>query len=214
MAETRTAKEGRVDTSDPVTDVIDYSFMSLTTVEVIDYSFMNLTTVEDAEGEEPRPKYAGKGSGPKVSEGKFLGPAIRMNNNQLSEIAALKTFAVRKFINPMSIAWIDLSFNTLTKIDPILTEFENLQILYLHGNNISGLQEVDKLGQLSKLKKLMLHGNKLEKETGYKLYVISTLPGLRNLDGSAVTKCDVMTASNWRKMNNPGRKKKKVQAED
>ncbi|XP_076468474.1 leucine-rich repeat-containing protein 51-like [Babylonia areolata] len=197
----RQGGEQRIDTKDPVTDVIDYSFM-------------RLTTVEDAEAEEPRPKYLGKGGNSKSDSGKFIGPAIRMGNNQLSEIATLFAFAEKWFMKPLNMAWIDLSFNALTKIDPVLVEFENLQILYLHGNNISGLQEVDKLGQLTKLRKVMLHGNAIEKEKGYRYYVISALPGLRNLDGSAVTKNDVVSAGNWRKMNNPGKKKKKIQSED
>ena len=46
----------------------------------------------------------------------------------------------------------------------VLLEFKNLEILYLHGNSISNIKEVDKLANLSGLRKLTLHGNEIEKE--------------------------------------------------
>ena len=39
-----------------------------------------------------------------------------------------------------------------------------MEILYLHGNSISNIKEVDKLANLSGLRKLTLHGNEIEKE--------------------------------------------------
>ena len=39
---------------------------------------------------------------------------------------------------------------------------ESLQILYLHGNQIKTLGEVDKLGNMPQLSKLSLHGNPIE----------------------------------------------------
>ena len=46
----------------------------------------------------------------------------------------------------------------------MLLEFGNLEILYLHGNSITNLREVDKLSALTKLRKLSLHGNEIDKE--------------------------------------------------
>uniref|UniRef100_A0A0B7ABC8 Leucine-rich repeat-containing protein 51 n=1 Tax=Arion vulgaris TaxID=1028688 RepID=A0A0B7ABC8_9EUPU len=118
--------------------------------------------------------------------------------------------AVSLFDNALNIGWIDLSFNLLPNIDPVLTQFENLKILYLHGNVIGELKEVNKLANLKKLLKLTLHGNEIEKIKGYRYYVLSTIPTLVNLDFSRVTKGDVVTTKTWRE-NNRADKPKKVQ---
>ena len=39
-----------------------------------------------------------------------------------------------------------------------------MQILYLHANKIASIKEVDKLTQLTGLRKLTLHGNPIETE--------------------------------------------------
>ena len=72
-------------------------------------------------------------------------------------------------------------------------------MLYLHGNNIFKLNEVDKLSELTKLKTLTLHGNPIETMTGYKTYIICHLPQVQTLDFSMVTKGERQTASVWSK---------------
>ncbi len=85
-------------------------------------------------------------------------------------------------------------------------------ILYLHGNNIYPLSEVDKLVELQKLKSLSLHGNPVEVAPGYKSYVITLLPQLQTLDFSGITKSERAIASSWTRMNvvkkESGKKKK------
>lgn len=176
-----------------------------------DYSFLHVATLEEAQKEEPRKPVLGLKMEPR-RDNKFTGKCLRLNNNQLSDIKTLKAFVEQKFTKSAaaSIGWIDLSFNALTTIDPVLLEFENLEILYLHANHISNIKEVDKLTNMKKLQKLTLHGNEIEKEKGYRLYVLSTVPWLRNFDFSGVTKCEHRTAITWRQMNNPEKKKKKV----
>jgi len=44
----------------------------------------------------------------------------------------------------------------------VLCDFPNLQILYLHGNLIADINEVDKLRTVKSVKKLALHGNPIE----------------------------------------------------
>jgi len=44
----------------------------------------------------------------------------------------------------------------------VFCEFPSLQILYLHGNSIKDITEVDKLAKLASLRKLALHGNSIE----------------------------------------------------
>lgn len=67
-----------------------------------------------------------------------------------------------------NLAWINLSFNDLTSIDPALTTFFKLCVLYLHGNSIQRLGEVNKLAVLPQLRSLTLHGNPTEEEKGYR----------------------------------------------
>lgn len=76
----------------------------------------------------------------------------------------------------------------------MLVNYEQLSILYLHGNAISQIREVVKLSSLSRLKSLTLHGNAIEKAKEYRLYVIHHLPQLRKLDFSAITPAERDTA--------------------
>ncbi|XP_065802362.1 leucine-rich repeat-containing protein 51 isoform X3 [Muntiacus reevesi] len=103
--------------------------------------------------------------------------------------------------HPENLAWIDLSFNDLTSIDPVLTTFFNLSVLYLHGNSIQRLGEVNKLAVLPRLRSLTLHGNPIEEEKGYRQYVLCTLPRITTFDFSGVTKADRTTAEVWKRMN-------------
>lgn len=118
-----------------------------------------------------------------------------------------------------------------------LLQLPNLKMLYLHGNNIGRLAEVDKLARLPSLRLLTLHGNPIEVRPravgalgrcrslastfpslppprpqlspGYKHHVLSELPQLQTLDFSRVTKSDRATASTWHHMIAPKVKKAK-----
>jgi Leucine-rich repeat (LRR) protein len=53
-------------------------------------------------------------------------------------------------INPsVNLCWLDLSFNQLTTIDEVFTQFANLKTLYLHSNKVEKVEEVAKLGSVS-----------------------------------------------------------------
>ena len=80
-------------------------------------------------------------------------------------------------------------------------------MLYLHGNNIGRIAEVDKLSTLDRLKSLTLHGNHIESNAGYRQYIICRLPQLQTFDFSGVTKSDRATAQTWRTMIAPSTKK-------
>jgi len=54
--------------------------------------------------------------------------------------------------------------------EKVFCEFPSLQILYLHGNAIKDIKEVDKLAKLKSLRKLALHGNSLH--TTKVIYII------------------------------------------
>ncbi|XP_039225711.1 leucine-rich repeat-containing protein 51-like isoform X2 [Crotalus tigris] len=154
--------------------------------------------MQDLLTEEPRP-----GLRPirRSEGGRLLTQALRLNNNTLSDLTDFPDIMEKLLEYPLDIYWIDLSFNDLPTIDPVLTTYYNLRNLNLHGNSIQHLSEVDKLAILPHLRSLTLHGNPLEEEKGYRSYVLSTLPQLKSFDFSGVTKLDRSTAAVWRRMN-------------
>jgi Leucine-rich repeat (LRR) protein len=86
--------------------------------------------------------------------------SVRLCYNELTSLDNLAEHLSHIMDDPRSnLQWLDVSFNQLTRIDSVLLQFPNLQCLYMHGNKIRSVLEVKKLGQLSKLTKLTLHGN-------------------------------------------------------
>ncbi|XP_033001798.1 leucine-rich repeat-containing protein 51-like isoform X2 [Lacerta agilis] len=148
----------------------------------LDYSFRGISFMQDLLTEEPR---AGLKPIHRSEGGRLLTQAIWLNNNTLGELTQFTETVGKLLEYPEDIYWIDLSFNDLPIIDPVLTSFYNLRHLNLHGNAIQHLSEVDKLAVLPHLRNLTLHGNPVEEEKGY----------------SAVTKLDRTTAAVWRRMN-------------
>eukprot|EP00731_Ephydatia_muelleri_P030996 Em0022g510a len=136
--------------------------------------------------------------------------AFRVNNNLLSDWAGFMDTLEALIVNPAhNLAWLDLSFNDLKSIDSAILQLPNLTMLYLHGNNIMDLEEVDKLSALPKLITLSLHGNPLEATKGYYQYVLSKVPQLKTLDFTGVSRADKDTATVWSTMIAPKPKKKK-----
>ncbi|XP_075858393.1 leucine-rich repeat-containing protein 51 isoform X2 [Microcebus murinus] len=117
--------------------------------------------------------------------GKSLTQSLWLNNNVLNDLEHFNEVVSQLLAYPQNLAWIDLSFNDLTSIDPVLTTFCNLSVIYLHGNSIHRLSEVNKLAVLPRLRSLTLHGNPMEEEKGY----------------SGITKADRTTAEVWKRMN-------------
>lgn len=60
----------------------------------------------------------------------------------------------------------------------------------MHANQIHNINEVEKLGKLSQLRNLTLHGNPVENTKGYRSLVLRHVPQLRHLDFCAITKQD------------------------
>ncbi|XP_006628202.1 leucine-rich repeat-containing protein 51 [Lepisosteus oculatus] len=173
----------------------------------VDFSFKCLSSLADVLSEHPN---VGLKPVHRTPEGKFCSKALRLSNNILSNLSDFATASTALLDDPKQLSWIDLSFNDLSTIDPILTEFRELRVLYLHGNSISRLSEVDKLAALPHLQSLTLHGNTLENEKDYRNYVISALPHLKSLDFSAVTKQDRVTAQIWRRGSSRPKRSRKT----
>uniref|UniRef100_A0A452GJU9 Leucine-rich repeat-containing protein 51 n=1 Tax=Gopherus agassizii TaxID=38772 RepID=A0A452GJU9_9SAUR len=172
----------------------------------LDYSFRGISFIQDLLTEQPR-------AGLKVIKhsagGKLLTQAVRLNNNTINELTDFASTMEQLLEYPDELSWVDLSFNDLPTIDPVLTMYPNLRALNLHGNSIQSLSEVDKLAVLPHLRTLTLHGNPIEEEKGYRSYVLSVLPQLKSFDFSGVTKQDRSTATFWRRMNVKPKKVKK-----
>ncbi|XP_067364278.1 leucine rich repeat containing 51, partial [Channa argus] len=110
---------------------------------------------------------------------------------------------------PSQLAWLDLPFNNITHIDHVLCELRELRVLYLHGNGIFILSEVDRLGVLPHLHCITLHGNVIETNKAYRHRVIFALPRLKTMDFSAVTQQERIMAQ-IRHHNNRSKSIKKI----
>ncbi|XP_061582059.1 leucine-rich repeat-containing protein 51-like [Cololabis saira] len=162
----------------------------------VDLSFKEIFTVTDALEEEPN-----KGLRPLTtnSEGKYLSRSLRLGYNKLSNLDGLQYVIDHFLADPTKLCWLDLSFNNLTSIDPVLFELEELRVLYLHGNSISNMTEVEDLGVLKHLHTITLHGNVIESLRDYRNQVIFALPHLKNMDFSVVTPRERELANLWSK---------------
>ena len=94
----------------------------------------------------------------------------------------------------------------------VLVDYQNIKMLYLHGNSVEKLEEVDKLAGLPNLISLTVHGNPIEDQPGFRSYILSRLPKLKTLNFSRVTKADLKDAATWNMMY--GKKKPKRRRKD
>ncbi|XP_072557873.1 leucine-rich repeat-containing protein 51 isoform X1 [Paramormyrops kingsleyae] len=162
----------------------------------VDLSFKCIGSIADVLHKEPN-----EGLRPlkRNADNKFCSQALRLNNNLISDLAGFTLTIDSLLSDPSHLAWLDLSFNHISRIDKALTELHELRVLYLHGNHICKLSEVDKLGVLPFLHTLTLHGNAVENEKTYRDHVISVLPHLKSMDFSAVTKQERIMSQIWHK---------------
>ena len=116
--------------------------------------------------------------------------SVRLSNNHLTNLNGLTDTFSMILVPSDQVLWIDLSFNKLKSLDEIIQSYPNLRVLYLHGNKIDNLSELDKLSNLKELRNLTLHGNPVVEEPNYRFYILSRLPKLKHLDFSAITKQD------------------------
>ncbi|XP_059187344.1 leucine rich repeat containing 51 isoform X2 [Centropristis striata] len=136
------------------------------------------------------------------SEMKYISCSLRLNNNNITHLHDLQKTVNHFLVEPSHLAWLDLSFNKISHIDQVLFELHELRMLYLHGNSIFILSEVDRLGVLPHLHTITLHGNPIETNKAYRNRVISALPRLKTMDFSAVTRQERVMAKIWHHSNN------------
>ncbi|XP_073346320.1 leucine-rich repeat-containing protein 51-like [Pagrus major] len=168
----------------------------------VDLSFKDISRVTGALSEVPR---SGMRPLHTNSKGKYLSCSLRLSNNSIADLVGLQYTLSHFLAQPSKLGWLDLSFNKITSIDPVLCELTELRVLYLHGNAIWNLSEVDQLGELQYLHTITLHGNDIEAQNGYRNRVICALPQLKTMDFSAVTREQRVLANVWRHCNNRGK---------
>ncbi|XP_029301665.1 leucine-rich repeat-containing protein 51 isoform X3 [Cottoperca gobio] len=171
----------------------------------VDLSFKNISSLADAWTEEPN---SGLRPLKRNSEMKYPSCSLRLNNNSITDLHDLQQTVSHFLAEPSQLSWLDLSFNNILHIDKILCELRELRVLYLHGNSIFILSEVDRLGVLPHLHTITLHGNVIETNKAYRNRVISALPQLKTMDFSAVTRQERVMAKIWHQSNNRSRSNK------
>uniref|UniRef100_A0A3P9L9V3 Leucine-rich repeat-containing protein 51 n=1 Tax=Oryzias latipes TaxID=8090 RepID=A0A3P9L9V3_ORYLA len=158
----------------------------------VDLSFNEISSLTDALSKVPR---RGRRPLKPNSQGKYLSRSLRLSNNSIADVSNLQCVLSHFLVQPTSIGWLDLSFNKITSIN--IVRLSELRVLYLHGNKISNLADVDILGQLMNLHTITLHGNPIAYMEDYRWAnrVIFTLPHLKRMDFSAVTPQDHIWAN-------------------
>lgn len=133
--------------------------------------------------------------------------AVRLDNNELRTVAGLPDILREVVEDVEQVSWLDLSFNRLQTITGHLDGLPNLQMLYLHGNDIKDWRDVRYLRKFPKLKTLTLHGTPLSEKSNFRAIVLSQLPHLRKLDSVTVTPRERDEVEHWSQMLHPlGRK--------
>ncbi|XP_056221402.1 leucine-rich repeat-containing protein 51-like [Seriola aureovittata] len=161
----------------------------------VDLSFRSLAQISDALAAKPQNRHR---SAKTNSEGKYVCCSMILNNNKLPNLVGFLDVLNHFVDQPLKLMWLDMSFNKLKSIDPVLCKLHELRVLYLHGNRITKIAEVDKLKELQHLRTITLHGNEIENQKGYRRYVISNLTQLKMMDFSAVTRDERVMAGIWR----------------
>ncbi|XP_022084531.1 leucine-rich repeat-containing protein 51-like [Acanthaster planci] len=162
---------------------------------ILDFSFKDILLTDDILDVEPR--VAKNSKLEKTAEGLVRTQTVKLNNNGMTEMAGLDVTLEKVVESPEELTWLDLSFNDIAKIDPLLLKYTKLKVLYLHGNNITSINEVDKLAGLPSLISLTLHGNPVEDQKGYRQSLVAKLPRLKKVDFSCITKSDRENAATW-----------------
>jgi len=88
-------------------------------------------------------------------------------------------------------------WTNLNSFSKEILKFSNLKILYLHGNKIMDISELDKLKNLHDLNSLAVHGNPMEKINGFRHYLLKHFPRLKQLNFGGISKADKQTAEVW-----------------
>jgi len=167
------------------------SISSSSYTPALDYSFRNISSLNDLEQRQPRQILRKQRRSP---SGRYNSNVIRLANNNLVDTKGLYKMALDVVEYPEDIAWLDLSFNDISKISDDILEFRALKMIYLHGNKIRKFSDLKHLSPLKNLYSITLHGNPIENAPNYRSNIISMFPDLKSLDFAKVTEDEKDTA--------------------
>jgi len=167
----------------------------------LDYSYKDVRHIADFLHDDPFTGIAkGMDRGGLPRNATCNATGVRLANNRLENLDGLSEFLKQVLDDTLELRWLDLSNNKLTKVDPVLLNYPNLSCLYLQGNQINTLREIDKLSGLTNLSKITIQGNPVQSKKNYRTRVTAVLPKLRSLDVIAVTKEDRVRANIYGKI--------------
>uniref|UniRef100_A0A1B6C8X5 Leucine-rich repeat-containing protein 51 n=1 Tax=Clastoptera arizonana TaxID=38151 RepID=A0A1B6C8X5_9HEMI len=148
---------------------------------VVDFSHQHITLTEDIDINTPRVMHP-QDFPVSGESGKYLSLVLWLNNNEINDTSIVVEMATIILERPTLLMWIDLSNNQISEIDDVLQEFTNLNILYLHSNNISDINGIDKLANIPSLRTLTLHDNPIDSIPNYRTTILNLLPQIASLD--------------------------------
>lgn len=134
---------------------------------------------------------------------------IKFNNNEFNTWSGFDEALDAAMPDSKNLQFLDCSFNKFQTLGSVLGEYPELRVLYLHGNKIGRLKDIDRLKGLKSIRKLTLHGNPVEDKKNYRKYVIYNLPSLQQLDFTPITNVDRDHAKTWaeREIRNRNRRR-------
>ena len=137
----------------------------------------------------------------KVAKHICVTKTLRLHNNEIVTLDGFDSIFRPVLLRPQILQWVDVSFNRISKVEPIVHNCPRLQLLYAHVNFIRDPAQLDLIGTLKHLKALTLNGNPLEKDlsaVGYRFRVAAAVPSLQKLDFSSLTILERDTGAVWR----------------
>mmetsp|Transcript_41216 Transcript_41216/g.30299 ORF Transcript_41216/g.30299 Transcript_41216/m.30299 type:complete len:192 (-) Transcript_41216:29-604(-) len=137
--------------------------------------------------------------------------SLFLNNNELRSIKGLSEVLQSVMWYPERLEWLDLSYCLLDKVEMELVNFPMLKTLYLHGNYIQNMDEIQLLKEFPYLKTLTLFGNSIAQIPGYRLFVLGVMytkyESLRKLDSVLVTRKEFDDVIVWKERIRPAESK-------
>jgi Leucine-rich repeat (LRR) protein len=181
-----------------------FKLPAATTIGTLDYSFMNFKSVEEAVEAPPLPsstakkvEYSALSDEDAGLKFKWGAQALRLCNNELPHLTGLVKVCRTLLVDVTLLSWLDLSCNLLTEVPDIICKFPNLNVIYLHANQLQVLSHVKAIAPLQHLRSVTFHGNPIAEKKQYRHYTLASLPTIKSLDFSGVTKKDREGALVW-----------------
>ena len=125
---------------------------------------------------------------------------VRLANNKLTSLAGLDEFLERVLDDPGELRWLDVSGNKLTKVESLLLSYPKLSCVYFHGNQVRRSDEFETLGELPELIMFTTLGDPCgQSDKNYRYAVAPSLPFVRSLDFTGITRKDREDIHLWDK---------------